>query len=315
MQFPKKPKRPRVALMRFYEDIIDEIKEKYPNTTKDSSYHRSIIKELFDKMDKNEKEYKYLIPLQKEKKLYKKKLSIYNQKYKKEIEKIIGKRPNVPYKPFSIFKKIYQPKIKNENPKLYNYQIVKIINKLFKSKEKEKEVKKLNLEYNDKMEVYKKEIGDYKENLKIIFKSDSESSNSSDDDKFDQINLKKRKKYQSSEKKILKIKKKKYEINYKKLETKSNNSNKKENLEDIKKELIQDIGKINLNDIKKINEILQQKTELLTSKKIKDEKKKSENESENINSENESQNTNSESESNSENESSNENSEKESEKL
>ena len=90
-KIPSKPKRPIHGIYRYYDDVIEEVREKYPNPVNDIHYHRSIIKEMFEKLDKDEKKEKYLIPLRKETKIWKKKMEIYNKKYKKKSENLLVK--------------------------------------------------------------------------------------------------------------------------------------------------------------------------------------------------------------------------------
>lgn len=139
-KFPSIPKQPKFAILRYYEDIIDEVREKYSNPEKNGHKYKSIIKEMFENL-KPEKKDKYLNSYQKDRKIWKKKMKIYNQKYRKKINEILGDRPKAPFKAFYYFKKKYNSKIKFENPKLYNYQIMKKLNELYKSKQKKKKLR------------------------------------------------------------------------------------------------------------------------------------------------------------------------------
>ena len=54
-KFPPKPKKPIILFSRYYNDVIKEVKEKYPNKGKISGFYRLVIKEMFQKLDINEK--------------------------------------------------------------------------------------------------------------------------------------------------------------------------------------------------------------------------------------------------------------------
>ena len=300
-KFPSKPKRPKVALMRYYEDVIEEIKDKYPNKDKNHGFHRSIIKEMYDKLDKKEKKEKYIIPFRKEQKIWKKKLEAYEKKYKKKIKKLIGKKPKCPPHTYAFFLKLYIKKIKLENSDLNNYQIFKKIGELYKSKEKFEEVKEMKKEFKNKMQFYKIKKKEYEDKLNKIIKSDSESESRSESESENsnvskcsdyEYNLKKRKYYNSksfqknikkkkfsTNKEILKVEKK--FINSKKRKI-SNSVKERNDIDDIKKELLKKLKNINLNDeeFEKIIKIMNKKKKIDKNLKIKEfmDKKSSENE-------------------------------------
>ena len=204
-KFPARPKKPVCAYFRYYDDVIEEVREKHPNSGKenDGHFYKSIIKEMFDKLDKDEKREKYIIPLRKEKLIWKKKIQAYEKKYRKKIKKMIGKKPKRPAHSYNMFMKNYKKKIQLENPNFNLYQVCKKIGELFKSKEKEKEVKELNKEFIKKMKIHKIKKKEYNDKLKQIIDSDSDCSDESSENSNISKNsdyeykLKKRKKEKS----------------------------------------------------------------------------------------------------------------------
>lgn len=289
MKFPSKPKRPKVALMRYYEDVIEDVREKHPNDNyKNASYHRSIIKEMYDKLDEKEKRSKYIIPFRNENKLWKKKIEKYEQKYRKKIKKIIGRKPKEPLKPYPHFMKIYFKKLKIENPNFNNSDIFKKLGKLYNSKEKQEELKIIKDKYNKNFLIYKKKNDEYKQKLNNILTSDSEiytendnsfksedsfSSKSSDQD----FHLKKRKKYKSKSKKdsqkakknkiftknesLKKDKKKSSKLKFKEELKKKRSENKISKKKDKKKMIKNNNSIIEKNDLQNMKEELKNNLE------------------------------------------------------
>ena len=275
-KFPAKPKRPKFALMRYYDDVIEDVKEKFPYKDNIYRFHTLIIKKMYDKLDKKTKKKKYIIPFRKELKIWKKKLDAYNKKYKKKIIKLIGKKPKQCLNQFSMFKKIYRKKVRLENPNFNSHQILTKVSKLYKSKEKEEEVKELKKEFQKKNLIYKKKKKEYEKKLKNIIKSDSDSSSDSEDSSIsinseNEFNLKKRKKskckyfLENSKKKKIHIINNDFPKNNKKLSQKKNlkkqkilnieeKVKKENNLQDLMKKLVN--VKINDEEFQIINKIL-----------------------------------------------------------
>ena len=156
---------------------------------------------MYNKLDKKEKDLKYVLPYQNEKKIWQKNLKIF-QNSKKEINNC--KRPLGVYHKF---KKNYYKKIKMDFPNFDDKKIVKKINELYYSKEKQNEIKQMKEKFRKKLNFDKEQKKEYEKNFK------NKDLNISKDSNISEISLKKREKYKSfssSPEKIKKLKKKQF---------------------------------------------------------------------------------------------------------
>ena len=180
MNYPVKPKKPKMALFRYYADVIKEVKEKYPNV-KNSAYYKTIVSKMFKDLNKNEKNLKYLIPYQKEKEIYDKKIKAYHFKY--------GKSPKKPLIPYRRFRNKYYSKLRIKNPNLSYKEICKKVSELFKSQEKQVEIKLMKFKYKEEMEKYKKKKEGFQKKL-CGLSTNGENSNSPSENLLKKKNFK-----------------------------------------------------------------------------------------------------------------------------
>ena len=287
MKIPNKPKRPKTAFLRYFAEVIENVKQKNPMIKKLQLY-QILISKMYNKLDKKEKNLKYIAPFEKEKMIYRNKMVIYEEKYGKRIRKMIGKSPKRPLRPDKRFSKKYYCQIRKINPNLSCKIIQKKVRELYKTKDKQEELKETKNEFDKELLLYKIERKKYDKRLKEFFENDQNGNSylKKELNSSSEILLKKRNKikFGFSLKKIKKVKKNQFlkeknfsekenitpNINYSKIDEKKYPFLKEEIKKSGKFSIINSENKYEFNDedyIREKKKINQEKYKLIKNQK------------------------------------------------